>query len=174
LSKKHKKDITASALEATGAPASAVQRMQSQMAGMSYDEQVQFLKPSLPVQPPAQVVQLKDEQEGGGPAPPAGGYEEAIKTSAMAFLKTPLGLSLIDEAKEFAATPGGMTLTGLAGLTALGVWVAEDLDVPQGVFSVIPAIELSDTARLNIRPIWKGPIRRPTELGGMITFELDL
>jgi hypothetical protein len=102
--------------------------------------------------------------------------DKAIKAAGKAavktFFKTKLGEKFKLKLMKFAKTPGGITLAGIGGASALSYMFAKNMDAPQGLIGLVPKfakIDLSKNMTLSFQPIYKGKLgQKPKEWGGMI------
>jgi hypothetical protein len=101
-------------------------------------------------------------------------YEEALKKVGEAFLKTETGKRLLEEVERFALSRDGGIIGAIVGVPLLASMVANEWNIPEKLFDLIPAIQLGAKASLKITPLWKGPLtKRPTEWGGSVTLDLS-
>jgi hypothetical protein len=118
----------------------------------------------------ALAIQRQEAEKGGDDAPKG---KEAAKRVGEAFLKTPLGEKIKQEAaakgKEFIATLPGKVISGAAAAGAVSALIATNSELP----IEIPEIPLDFVyPNLKMQITYEGPVRQPTK--AMISFSGNL
>ena len=121
-------------------------------------------------------ISRKEEKKKEKETPRDKAIKAAGKAAVMTFLKTGIGQKFKLKLMKFAKTPGGITLAGIGGASALSYMFAKNMDVPQGMVGLVPKfakIDLSENMTLSFQPIYKGKLgQKPKEWGGMINLTI--
>lgn len=121
-------------------------------------------------------ISRKEEKKKEKETPRDKAIKAAGKAAVKTFFKTKLGENFKLKLMKFAKTPGGITLAGIGGASALSYMFAKNMDVPQGLVGLVPKfakIDLSENMTLSFQPIYKGKLgQKPKEWGGIINLTL--
>jgi len=121
-------------------------------------------------------ISRKEEKKEAKETPRDKAIKAAGKAAVMTFLKTGIGQKFKLKLMKFAKSPGGITLVGIGGASALSYMFAKNMDVPQGLVGLVPKfakIDVSENMTLSFQPIYKGKLgRKPKEWGGMINLTI--
>ncbi|MBN1946814.1 MAG: hypothetical protein JW797_14160 [Bradymonadales bacterium] len=161
-------------------------QLKAELAGLPPEKQAEILRPPAPMARTAagspDPVQLQPEgppapERTGSPGqepPKSGGYTDAVKSVAQAWLQTETGKLVVAKAKEFALSNQGLPFTIIAGTGALAAMVANKMDLPIGSLKLDVTLGTAGGKEfsLQLKPIWKGPLTGPQEVGGMITLSI--
>ena len=121
-------------------------------------------------------ISRKEEKKEEKETPRDKAIKAAGKAAVLTFLKTGIGQKFKLKLMKFAKTPGGITLAGIGGSSALSYMFAKNMDAPQGLVGLVPKfakIDVSENMTLSFQPIYKGKLgQKPKEWGGMINLTI--
>jgi len=97
---------------------------------------------------------------------------KSYKKKLLNFLNKPVGLGI----PIIAPIPKKFVLAGIGGTSLLSYMFAKNMNMPQGLISLVPKVvklDINQNLTLSVQPIFKGKLNKPKELGGILNLTIN-